>query len=543
LSAYLEELPVFHRLYRLYPFTLLAVFVLAAILPSWGQDAERGRKFALLVGVSKYKSAAFRPLEFAEKDVTDLKASLAQLGYRDDHSVLMTNTVGATQPRFTPDGAGLRKELAAFLKLPRAEDTLLIALAGHGVQLKGEKEHYFCPTDADLTRAESLLSLTDLYKELEKCKAGFKLLLVDACRDNPLSKDAPRSASDKVPDSLTRPELPDPPGGVAAFFSCSKGQQAFENSKLGHGVFFHFLLQGLKGEAKDREGRVTLSALEGYVSREVPTYVFRNHDGADQVPELFKKTRGDAVLTALANRKDDEKSLGMKFVTVPKGTFWMGGGGGIFGDKEVAVDEFQIAIHEVTQGQWQALMGSNPSWFSRGGEGKDKVKDIKDADLAQFPVEQVSWDDAKAFIKQLNEKERDSGWTYRLPSEAEWEYACRGGATSKEDCSFHFYFDDKLTNDISSDRANFNGSAAKGRYLVHPAKVGSYRPNKLSIHDMHGNVWEWCEDSWDRGPYRVFRGGSWSDYDYGCRVSSRYRAEPAYRSDTMGFRLARGPSR
>ena len=92
---------------------------------------------------------------------------------------------------------------------------------------------------------------------------------------------------------------------------------------------------------------------------------------------------------------------------------------------------------------------------------------------------------------------------YRLPTEAEWEYACRGGATSEEECSYHFYFD-KPTNDLSSKQANFNGDypfgkADKGPYLGRPTRVGSYPPNKLGLCDMHGNVWQWCEDLFDRG--------------------------------------------
>ena len=146
-------------------------------------------------------------------------------------------------------------------------------------------------------------------------------------------------------------------------------------------------------------------------------------------------------------------------------------------------------------------MGKNPSYFSRDGEGKDKVKDIKDEDLKHFPVETVSWDDAQEFIKKLNEKEKGQGYLYRLPSEAEWEYACRGGATSEEECSYHFYFA-KPTNDLSSKEANFDGNfpfgkADKGPYLDRTTKVGSYAPNKVGLYDMHGNVWQWCEDLCD----------------------------------------------
>jgi formylglycine-generating enzyme required for sulfatase activity len=124
-------------------------------------------------------------------------------------------------------------------------------------------------------------------------------------------------------------------------------------------------------------------------------------------------------------------AIGVEFVLVPKGTFWMGGGGGIPGDKPVEIEQdFYLGKYEVTQGQWEAVMGSNPSWFSRNGRGRDAVKDVADADLRQFPVESVSWEDAQELIRKLNEREKGSGWLYRLPTEAQWEYACRGGATS-----------------------------------------------------------------------------------------------------------------
>jgi formylglycine-generating enzyme required for sulfatase activity len=170
--------------------------------------------------------------------------------------------------------------------------------------------------------------------------------------------------------------------------------------------------------------------------------------------------------------KPKDGPLGMKFVPLPKATFYMGWGwdGTKGGAKKTEIKEdFEIAIHTVTQGQWQEVMGNNPSLFSRDGGWKDKVKDIKDEDLKHFPVESVTWNDAQEFIKKLNAKEKGKGYEYRLPSEAEWEYACRGGATSEEECSYYYYFA-KPTNDLSSREANFNGNfpfvkADKGPYL------------------------------------------------------------------------------
>jgi formylglycine-generating enzyme required for sulfatase activity len=237
----------------------------------------------------------------------------------------------------------------------------------------------------------------------------------------------------------------------------------------------------------------------------------------------------------------------MEFVLVPKGTFWMGGGGGKPGDRQEKIAHaFYLGVYPVTQGQWQTVMGTNPSWFSRiSRRRKQLVKMISDADLSQFPVESVSWDDVQAFIRKLNEREKAPlGWVYCLPTEEEWEYACRGGARSTEECSFDFYFD-QPTNDLSSTHANFNGncpagSAAKGPSLGRTTKVGSYPPNRLGICDLHGNVWEWTDSA--EGSDRVSRGGYWGSHGSRCRAANRDWNAPSYRYQGLGFRLALSPS-
>jgi eukaryotic-like serine/threonine-protein kinase len=246
--------------------------------------------------------------------------------------------------------------------------------------------------------------------------------------------------------------------------------------------------------------------------------------------------------------KAKDGPLGMKFVALPKATFYVGGGGGKAGKKTEIKEDFEIALHTVTQAQWQAVMGNNPSAASRTGLGKDRVKDVPDAELKQFPVESVSWNDVQEFVKKLNEQEAGRGYLYRLPTAAEWEYACRGGATSEEECSYHFYFA-KPTNDLSSEQANFHGDfpdgkAPKGKNLDRPTKVGSYAPNNLGLYDMHGNVFQWCADLYDpKGSARVFRGGSWDYEGLSCRASLRGGYAPSDWSSYLGFRLARSPVR
>jgi formylglycine-generating enzyme required for sulfatase activity len=222
-----------------------------------------------------------------------------------------------------------------------------------------------------------------------------------------------------------------------------------------------------------------------------------------------------------------DSAVTLKMVRVPAGKFWMGGGSGTPGTKEIAVAEFFLGTYEVTQAQWKSVMVTNPSKF----KGDD------------LPVEQVTWNDAQRFIKALNEQAKGKGYTFRLPTEAEWEYACRGAPTTKEDCGFNFYFD-KPTNDLSSDEANFDGDrpagkAAKGKFLATTTKVGSYKPNKLGLYDMHGNVWEWCEDRYAAdGPDRMYRGGSfWAD-GRSCAAWSRLIGKPDEKRIWLGLRLA-----
>lgn len=251
-----------------------------------------------------------------------------------------------------------------------------------------------------------------------------------------------------------------------------------------------------------------------------------------------------AAPTVLAQpTKPKDGPLGMKFVPLPKGTFYLHTGPGSAKKTEIK-EEFEIAIYTVTQQQWQAVMGKNPSWFSREGGGKDNVKDIKDEDLRHFPVEMMTWTDVQEFIKKLNAKEKGNGYVYKVPTEAEWEYACRGGPATEEEWSYHFYFE-KPTNDLSSKQANFNGErpygkGEKGPYLKRPTKVGSYMPNKLGLYDMHGNVWHWTDAPWDEGGGRMLRGGGWNDDGASCTASKRFRpamGTPWY--DDVGFRLAR----
>jgi len=237
----------------------------------------------------------------------------------------------------------------------------------------------------------------------------------------------------------------------------------------------------------------------------------------------------------------------MTFALIPEGKFVMGSP---TSEIHRAADElahvvqitrpFYLGMCEVTQAQYRAVMGTNPSWFSSEGGGKAQVADI-DTDL--FPVENVSWNDAMEFCRRLSAKERRA---YRLPTEAEWEYACRAGARTA-------YYTGNMEVDLSN--AGWYGAnlIPAGSSLNRTNRVGQKEPNAFGLYDMHGNVWEWCADWYDKDYYsgspgqdpagppsgsaRVIRGGGWLRGPRLCRAAYRGKLGADDRQYVSGFRV------
>ncbi|MFN0016570.1 MAG: SUMF1/EgtB/PvdO family nonheme iron enzyme, partial [Saprospiraceae bacterium] len=274
---------------------------------------------------------------------------------------------------------------------------------------------------------------------------------------------------------------------------------------------------------------------------------------------LFAVLRGDALLPLPPVEKPRVAILQPRFewepemVFVEGGTFWMGSEDD---DPDAYVDEkpahrvtlhdFYIGKYEVTQAQWRAVMGSDP-------------RELYNKGCDECPVEGISWNEVQEFLKELNTL---TGKTYRLPTEAEWEYAARCGKNSlpvgegRGGAGYRYSGSNNLDEmgwySANAKQGNTFGSQKTTR------PVGTKKPNELGLYDMSGNVWEWCADDWHsdyngaptdgrawvdspRGSGRVYRGGSWSGSARNCRVSYRSNDTPVHRRSRLGFRLASSP--
>jgi formylglycine-generating enzyme required for sulfatase activity len=252
----------------------------------------------------------------------------------------------------------------------------------------------------------------------------------------------------------------------------------------------------------------------------------------DERGEISQRQRGRAT-----QRIEWINGVAFQIVLVPGGTFLMGapetepGQSGNEGPQHlVTIAPFYMSKYPITQKQWEAVMGSNPSYFK--GENR--------------PVECVRWHDAVEFCAKLFEK---TGRIYRLPSESEWEYACRAGTMTP------FYFGQTIISALANYNGNYTyASAPKGICREQTIDVGSFPPNAFGLSDMHGNVWEWCADPWHshyqgapsdgrvweeggKASHRLLRGGSWDNLPMFCRSAYRLRNPSDCRFNIVGFRV------
>jgi formylglycine-generating enzyme required for sulfatase activity len=301
--------------------------------------------------------------------------------------------------------------------------------------------------------------------------------------------------------------------------------------------------KGLKGESGFVVVKAFEIALDGFWDSAHEAMDFTHDewgklDAECQVKYAREYQEWYAAKHGLAREKAIEAGgAKIEMVLIPPGWFWMGSPE----DEESRFNNegprhrvliskpFYMGKYQVTQRQWQAVMGNNPACFKESG--------------LDAPVERVSWEDFQEFCAKTGT---------RLPTEAQWEYACRAGTTSPFN----------LGPTITPERVNYDGcypygGASKGIYRRKPVKVGSLdNANGFGLYDMHGNVWEWCADWWgvayygsspevdpagpSAGSFRVLRGGSWFSFARYCRSANRIRYRADWRYDFLGGRVVRG---
>jgi len=531
----------------------------AAAAPSAEPASEpkpEGERWALLVGINEYQAAG--RLQFCREDAEALgKVLVERGGFNPDRVVVLAD--GEVKPEDWPTRGNIRRRIEQFSRLTEPGDTVVVFFSGHGMMADGKG--YLMAVDSDRDPANSI-SLDWVKERLAAGKAKTKLLVLDVCHAGS-AKDVGGLAPSLVGIA-----------GLTVLASCAADEISYVEEEAKSGVFAGRLVEGLAGAADaDGDKVVTLAELHAFVKRSMKDWCLKTgktqtpfvapetpppvalayamgrpfvRPSALRVPAGFRAAEGTAAepYTKTGWAKEIvHEATGIELVFIPAGSFMMGSP---TSEEERDDDEtqhrvtltrpFYLGKYEVTQGEWQKVLGANPSHF-KGSE--------------RLPVEQVTWDDCQAFC-------RKAGGGLRLPTEAEWEYACRAGSATQ----FCFGDDD-------------NGLEAYAWCSTNSGKqtheVGGKRPNAWGLFDMHGNVLEWCADWYGEyptgaatdptgaasgssrvwklpskgnrsvawGSSRVLRGGSWYDFPRWCRSGARnwYNPGRVFYYYVFGFRV------
>ena len=514
------------RLFSLFLFTLL--FMAVTFSSAVATTADRGviRKVSsscarqgLVIGNSDY---ADTPLANPVHDARDMAAALKNLGF-------------CVTPLYNADRQQMIQAINSFAEHLKSAEAGFFFYAGHGMQSGGL--NYLIPVDASLASESDVefeaVAAERLIGKMKEAGNPLNVVVLDACRNNPFKRSS-RSAS-KGLTSMNAPV------GTIIAYATALGEVALDGSGR-NGLYTGCLLDVL---ARDRVNirnvfnDAGLLVVKKTGAKQVPWV------SSSPVPDFYLRGKGQSGASLLPPSstpikmgvKTDwqEKKTGMEFVKIPEGCFQRGSPGSEEGSQEnerprkkICLSAFYMGRYEVTQDEYRRITGKSPSKFGDG---------------SRWPVEQVSYEDTKEFLRLLNAGGRSkNGKLFRLPTEAEWEYAARAG--SEGACAFG----QKITERM----ANFN-SPGKRLAQRRPLQVGSYPANAFGLYDMHGNLWEWCSDYFSPHYYRsspqknppgpvqgeghIARGGSWSSRADSLRSARRFWFAPETRSASLGFRV------
>jgi formylglycine-generating enzyme required for sulfatase activity len=586
------------RAQRSFRWLIMSALLLGALGPSvWPQRRRNvapppaaapltpnAKRLALVIGNSAYESG---PLQNPVNDARAMAQALRECSF----DVLERENVTQTEMKQTIRTFGAR------LRDGGRETVGLFYYAGHGVQVRDR--NYLIPVRATVNNEEEVeyeaVDVGFVIAEMEAAENNLNIIILDACRDNPFAhafRSATRGLAQINAPTSTLIAYATAPGRTAGdgaganglytaellaalrtpglpiedvfkqvrirVLEKSSGQQVpWESSSLTSDFYFTPAQQSVADASPTPTPLPRTTADAAALELSFWETIKNSTDVEDFKAYLERYPNGTfaalakrrvAVLTAStshtpttsgneAERSESRPSvqhgnlpssvtnhIGLTLVLIPPGSFMMGS---TSADDEQPVHQvtigtpFYLGKYEVTQAQWVAVMGGNPSEF----KGADQ------------PVEHVSWEDAQAFIHKLNALA--DGFEYRLPSEAEWEYACRAGTTG----------------DFAGDLDALGWYEANSGGRTHP--VGQKQPNKFGLYDMHGNVWEWCADmapeTYQGAPRdgsawlsaasgrRILRGGSWDHDSNHARSAYRHWFSPNHHTHGIGFRVAAVP--
>ncbi|GMO28089.1 MAG: hypothetical protein Ta2B_08710 [Termitinemataceae bacterium] len=546
-----------------------ALFVVASAFFSLQFVAADGNapksRYALVVGNSAYQDERLK-LATPVNDARDISKALTKLGYKVDLKENITEREFKTAIKNYVTQLGNKDNEGFFW------------YGGHGMESEGQ--NYLLPVDVDTNMIrDTSVSLQQILADLDLSGNKMNVVVIDACRDN-LPQVVPQTATRSARRGGGMSEVKVSKKDVFVMMSTAPGQSALDgdpgarNSPFAMAFLTHVnSLQPLQWMASD----IINETEKNTADRQHPYTqgsVSNKHYSIN--PAYNGEVQKEISIAAMPNMpKVYTEKRDISFVEIDGGTFTMGSSSNEFErnndevQHQVTVNRFLIADHELTQEEYQAVMGINPSKF-RG---------------AKLPVESVTWYDAieycnmrseleglelayninKVKIDQNNSNKDEVDnikWIvtlnkgasgYRLPTEAEWEYACRAGLDGPFDNG----------NKFTTKDANFDGhypwnppktyGFASGKFLKKTVDVKSYKKNRWGIYDMHGNIREWCWDWYgdypsnaqtdplgaSSGKDRVLRGGSWYDGSERLRAAKRRAYPPSYQDSATGFRLVR----
>ena len=487
-----------------------------SMLAAQDKEEATGKKYAVLVGVDDY-TGGLGKLRYAKRDMEAFRDQLLKIGFEKENVFCL---LGGGEFKDAPTKKHILNTIEHIRRLAKKGDILFLAMSGHGIMIAGES--CFCPIDTDSADfPSSTIPISGIFDSLKKCDATFKLMIIDACRNDPFLV--------RSPDATLFQTLDDPPKGCLLLQSCSDTERSFEDPELEHGIFSYYLIEGLSGKAANKEGKITLLDMVNYADEKTKRRAYDKHRSW-QTPRLSGEITNFIIWEGKPGPKaGDRRVLTMKgvayaFRRCPAGTFMMGSPEDESGrepremQRQVTLERgFWMLETEVTQEMWKSVMGNNPSHFTHS---------------VKLPVEQVSWNDCQDYIRKLNALGvAPAGYEFSLPTEAQWEYACRAGTTTP------YHFGSVLNGDAANcDGNDPYGTETKGKFLEKTSVVGSYPPNAWGLLDMHGNVCEWCLDG--NGRFLMVRGGSWNYSAMLCRSARGKGFTSSYRRDYIGFRLA-----